>query len=204
MLFVFFLDYVPGIIGEIGNLIPQYRQTGIAFSRLHTLLRGAPPQRLVQHHNYLLQEEHVPALAQIPSLAEPLQFLEVRDLSCTYAGTQQGIKGVSFQLRRGECLVITGRIGSGKTTLLRTLLGLLLKDQGQIYWNGKLIHDPATFFTPPHTAYTSQIPRLFSETPKTSFGNDCLSMGIQRFSSTRTVLKRCDAPIKYLCFATVR
>jgi ATP-binding cassette subfamily B protein len=60
--------------------------------------------------------------------------------------------------------VIAGRIGSGKTTLLRALLGLLPPDGGEVSWNGRPIEDPAHFFVPPHSAYTPQIPRLFSET----------------------------------------
>ncbi len=30
-------------------------------------------------------------------------------------------------------------------------------------WNGEPVDDPATFFVPPRSAYTSQVPRLFSE-----------------------------------------
>jgi ABC-type multidrug transport system fused ATPase/permease subunit len=71
---------------------------------------------------------------------------------------------VSFALRRGEFVVVTGRIGAGKTTLLRVLQGLLPRDAGEILWNGRMVDDPAAFFGPPHSSYTAQIPRLFSET----------------------------------------
>ncbi|MBK8988485.1 MAG: ABC transporter ATP-binding protein [Chloroflexi bacterium] len=78
--------------------------------------------------------------------------------------TQHGIHDISLTIPRGSFTVITGRIGSGKTTLLRVLLGLLPQDGGEILWNGELVTDPATFFTPPRSAYTPQAPRLFSET----------------------------------------
>ena len=39
---------------------------------------------------------------------------------------------VSFDVKRGDIVVITGRIGSGKTTLVRSLLGLLPRDAGEI------------------------------------------------------------------------
>jgi ATP-binding cassette subfamily B protein len=74
-----------------------------------------------------------------------------------------GIQEINLDLRRGSFTVITGRIGSGKTMLLKTLLGLLPAQAGQIYWNGKLVGDPTTFFVPPRCAYTGQTPRLFSE-----------------------------------------
>jgi ATP-binding cassette, subfamily B, bacterial len=69
----------------------------------------------------------------------------------------------NLELKRGTLTVITGRVGSGKTTLLRTLLGLLPKDPGEIYWNTNAVTDPATFFTPPRSSYTPQVPQLFSE-----------------------------------------
>jgi ATP-binding cassette subfamily B protein len=59
--------------------------------------------------------------------------------------------------------VVTGRIGSGKTTLLKALLGLLPKEGGEIAWNGHPVEDPAAFFVPPRSAYTAQVPLLFSE-----------------------------------------
>ena len=71
---------------------------------------------------------------------------------------------VSFRLERGSFTVVTGRIGSGKTTLLQALLGLLPPDAGTVRWNGEPVADPASFFTPPQSAYTPQVPRLFSET----------------------------------------
>lgn len=70
--------------------------------------------------------------------------------------------------------MVTGRIGSGKTTLLRALLGLLDADAGTILWNGDEVDDPASFFVPPRTAYTPQIPRLFSMSMR-----DNLLMGME-------------------------
>ncbi|NJM06972.1 ABC transporter ATP-binding protein [Candidatus Gracilibacteria bacterium] len=71
-------------------------------------------------------------------------------------------------MKRGTLTVVTGRVGSGKTTLLRCVLGLLPSERGDISWNGQRIGDLAHFFTPPHSAYTPQVPRLFSETLRDS------------------------------------
>ncbi len=78
-------------------------------------------------------------------------------------GGVAGIEGVSFVLPRGSFTVITGRVGSGKTTLLRALLGLLPPDAGEVRWNGAAVGDLAAHFTPPRSAYTPQVPRLFSQ-----------------------------------------
>jgi ATP-binding cassette subfamily B protein len=76
----------------------------------------------------------------------------------------RGIEQISFTLERGSFTVITGRIGAGKTTLLRALLGLLPRDAGDIFWNGRRVEDAARFFVPPRTAYTPQAPALLSGT----------------------------------------
>lgn len=46
-------------------------------------------------------------------------------------------KGVSFELRRGECLGLIGHNGAGKTTLLKMLNGLIKPDTGRIEMRGR-------------------------------------------------------------------
>ena len=64
----------------------------------------------------------------------------ILDLSKSYAisGRQlQVLKGISNQIRAGECLAIVGASGSGKTTLLRILAGLEDADQGSVLIDGQ-------------------------------------------------------------------
>lgn len=98
------------------------------------------------------------------SAKNALETLELRGLTYRYPATGRGIEGISLKLHRDSFIVVTGRIGSGKTTLVRTLLGLLPADSGTIYWNGNPVRDPGTFFVPPRSAYTPQVPRLYSDT----------------------------------------
>jgi len=93
-------------------------------------------------------------------------MLEARGLTYRYPQSERGITEVDLRLTRGTLTVVTGRIGSGKTTLLRTILGLLPQERGEIAWNGQSVDDVAAFMVPPHASYTSQTPRLFSETLK--------------------------------------
>ena len=74
-----------------------------------------------------------------------------------------GIHDVTLTLPRGSFIVVTGRVGSGKTTLLRALLGLLPLQAGEVRWNGQPVADLPAHFIPPRSAYTPQVPRLFSE-----------------------------------------
>lgn len=93
-----------------------------------------------------------------------LERLDVRGLTCLYPESGRGIEGVELSLARGTFTVVTGRIGSGKTTLVRALLGLLPVQAGEIRWNGAPVADPGQFFVPPRSAYTPQVPRLYSDT----------------------------------------
>ena len=49
----------------------------------------------------------------------------------------QAIKGVDFEISRGETVAIVGESGSGKTTIARTIIGLQQADQGSIQFDGK-------------------------------------------------------------------
>lgn len=166
VLFVFYLEWVPGIIGSISNVLPEYRQTCVALERLVTLLQGAPSAMLVAHCPNLLQEPEAVAREETKRRdpQEKLACVEVRDLTYHYPETERGIEHTTFSLPQGSFTVVTGRVGAGKTTLLRVLLGLLPKDAGEIRWNGKVVGDAASHFIPPYSAYTPQVPRLFSET----------------------------------------
>lgn len=64
-------------------------------------------------------------------LDEAPNIIEVRDL-VTYYGDRLILKGVNFDVRRGEIMVIMGGSGSGKTTLLRHMLGLKQPTSGTI------------------------------------------------------------------------
>ncbi len=72
---------------------------------------------------------------------EPI--LSVKNLQIsfkTFAGEVQAIRGVSFDLHKGETLAIVGESGSGKTVTTRSIMGLLSKNaiikSGEVLFNG--------------------------------------------------------------------
>lgn len=162
-LFVFFLPWASGLANAVGWMLASQRQLGVSLDRLHVLLQGAPPETLVQHRPVYLTSEPPPLSSPALTMRQLLITCVATGLTYHYPGTKRGICEINLHLRRGSFTVVTGRIGSGKTTLLRVLLGLLPKDAGEIRWNGELVADPASFFIPPHSAYTGQTPRLFSD-----------------------------------------
>jgi ATP-binding cassette subfamily B protein len=161
-LFVSYLGWLTIVTTMFGNYLARYRQTGVSLERLVALMPGVPPENLVQHSPVYLWGA-LPELPPPPADSNRLETLAITGLTYHYPDSGRGIEDISLRLRRGTLTVITGRIGSGKTTLLRVLLGLLPQERGEIRWNGQLVADPATFFIPPHSAYTGQAPRLFSE-----------------------------------------
>ena len=163
-LFTSYLGQVASFGSFLGFVFARYKQAGVAADRMTRLLQGAPPETLTQPSDIHI---HTP-LPDIPPLdktaVSPLHHLRVRNLTYHHPTSGRGIDGINLDLPRGSFTVITGRIGSGKTTLLRCLLGLLPIDDGEIWWNDERVTDPATFFVPPRSAYTPQVPRLFSDT----------------------------------------
>ena len=163
--FALFVYYLPGLAEMtwmFGSIFARFRQLGVSFDRVRKVMRDAPLEDLVEHGPIYINHDAPPVPQPVRGEGDRLERLEIRDLSFHHPQSGRGIDGVSLSLVRGSFTVITGRIGSGKTTLLRALLGLLTKDRGEILWNGQLVEDPASFFVPPRSAYTSQVPWLYS------------------------------------------
>ena len=66
-------------------------------------------------------------------------MLEAQDLA-GQRGDALLFAGLSFALRPGTVLFVTGPNGSGKTTLLRIVAGLTQALRGRLAWNGAEVH----------------------------------------------------------------
>jgi len=67
--------------------------------------------------------------------------LRVEDIHKRY-GKEEVLKGVSFEIKKGETKVIIGPSGSGKSTLLRCINQLTIPDKGKIWLeNEEVTHD---------------------------------------------------------------
>ena len=66
-------------------------------------------------------------------------MLEVNNLRKNFNNQTQALKGVSFNVKKGEFISILGPSGSGKTTLLRSLNGLETIDSGEVIFNNNKI-----------------------------------------------------------------
>ena len=147
----------------LGTILTYHKRAQVSYERMASTIPDIPPHRLSDETPLYLNESPPPPTTPARLEDERLRELDITGLSYSYPRTTHGIHDVSFRVPAGSFTVITGQIGAGKTTLIRALLGTLPIDAGTIEWNGDRVYDPKTFFTPPHCAYTPQIPRLFSE-----------------------------------------
>ena len=70
-------------------------------------------------------------------------ILEVKDLNIsfhTFSGEVQAIRGVNFELKKGETLAIVGESGSGKSVTTKTIMRLLPPGNSEIK-SGEILFD---------------------------------------------------------------
>jgi ATP-binding cassette subfamily B protein len=165
-----FISYVAGggvvaeVVGWITRLLRHAQRAVVSQGRLYELVPPALQPTLLDSSGPHLR-------GALPSITPPhkgaddaLHELQIRGLTYRHGDNSRGIDGVDLTVRRGDFVVVTGRIGAGKSVFVQTLLGLLPKTAGEIRWNGQVVAEPAGFFIPPRCAYTPQTPRLFSDT----------------------------------------
>jgi len=76
--------------------------------------------------------------ANLPAAAEPKSgtVIEARDLHLSF-GSTPALRGASLTVRQGEIVAVMGPSGSGKSTLLHCLAGILVPDQGEVWFAGQ-------------------------------------------------------------------
>ncbi|PSB06020.1 ABC transporter ATP-binding protein [Pleurocapsa sp. CCALA 161] len=168
-LFIYYLSYITNFFAFGGEFFTLTKQSEVSVERLSGLIDSEAPDITAHHPLYIKpifgKASKLQNIDSEPNLeSDRLQELSAHNLSYCYPSTDRGISNISLQLKRGSFTVITGQVGSGKTTLLQVLIGLLPRQSGEIYWNGREVEHPDRFFIPPKSAYTPQVPQLFSNT----------------------------------------
>jgi ribose transport system ATP-binding protein len=88
-------------------------------------------------------------------MAEAL--LEMRGIEKRFGGVH-ALRGVDFDLRRGEVHALLGENGAGKSTLMNILSGVIAPDQGTVAVEGRPVR-----FASPRDAQASGIATIFQE-----------------------------------------
>lgn len=142
--------------------------------------------------------------------AEP-PVVAVRDLAFGYPGRPMLFQGMSFEIRRGGIVALTGPSGAGKTTLGNLLLGLQPPLAGEVSWAGidpyrdrqarkrlrrryqKLHQDPAAAFDPDRPV-GRQLAELQEVKPDLARA-EALPRLLERLKVRKSVLDRCPGEV---------
>src|SRR5258708_36952474 len=87
--------------------------------------------------------------------------IEFRDVSYRLPSGREILHNVSFEVLRGEILVLLGRSGSGKTTALKRVNRLLEPSDGELQVDGRLVRDWDVIKLRRHIGYAIQEVGLF-------------------------------------------
>ena len=78
-------------------------------------------------------------------------LIKVKGLKKSF-GNHEVLKGIDYEIHKGDKIVVIGPSGSGKSTFLRCLNLLETPTEGEIWFDDKLITDKKTLATTlPHT-----------------------------------------------------
>ena len=164
-LFTAYLGWLSFLPRMVGRVLARRKQAGVAFARMGALVADADARNTVRARTLPIDpRDHRSRPEVLRPERVPLERLDVDALSVSYR-QRRVLHDVSFTVRRGEFVVITGPVGAGKSTLLRALLGLAWQADvdGSVRWNGAEIDDRSAFLVPPNAAFLSQVPQLISD-----------------------------------------
>jgi branched-chain amino acid transport system ATP-binding protein len=81
-------------------------------------------------------DKGAPAAPAVPATAGGELLIQARRLQ-THIGASHILRGIDFEVARGEAVALMGRNGMGKTTLIRTMLGLVRASIGTVSVRGE-------------------------------------------------------------------
>ena len=84
-------------------------------------------------------------------------LLRVRGIDKSF-GAVQALKGVDFEVRRGEVVALIGDNGAGKSTLINVITGVFPPDSGEIVFEGERVE-----FASPHDARDRGIEAVYQD-----------------------------------------
>lgn len=76
-----------------------------------------------------------------------MAFFSVKELQ-VYYGAIHAIKGISFEVHRGEIVTLIGANGAGKTTTMHSISGLIKPKSGEIIFDGSNLEKVAAYKIP--------------------------------------------------------
>jgi ATP-binding cassette subfamily B multidrug efflux pump len=138
---------------SLGFIISEWKKGFTALERLAEIYHHEKEQFLLKSGTPIVDTTEAPVL-----------FVE--NLSYTFKDSDALFQGLSFKLKKGERLGITGPIGSGKTTLVSILTGLERHNGGEVKFYGRPFSDYAHSDLRDYIGHVHQKPFLFADSIK--------------------------------------
>lgn len=115
--------------------------------------------------NFLESEPGITSPETLSGELDRTKGIEFENVSYTYPETGiEAISGLSFELKPGETVAITGRTGSGKSTVAQLCMRLMDPSAGSIKFKGVDLKDQPLSEFKSKTGYVPQDVFLFSDT----------------------------------------
>jgi ATP-binding cassette, subfamily B, bacterial len=111
--------FIFGPLQELGNVIQLYREAEVSLNNFRDIL-----------------SKPIEAKPESPIALGKIEKIDFNDVTFKHlTASRAALRGVSFEVKKGETIAFAGPSGSGKTTLIKLLVGLYDPEKGAISYN---------------------------------------------------------------------
>ena len=144
-----------------------FRQLGAAF---HTGMAGKTS--ILKYEEFMNRQPSLPIGGQ-SQLKGKVQAIEIKDLTFTYADSENGVQHISLEAKRNSPIMLVGESGAGKSTIAHIIGGFLTDPKGSVTIDGLDLCDIDIEWWRQQITYVSQHPHIMKGTLR-----DVLSFGM--------------------------
>lgn len=144
-----------------------FRQLGAAF---HTGMAGKTS--ILKYEEFMNRQPSLPIGGQ-SQLKGEVQAIEIKDLTFTYADSENGVQHISLEAKRNSPIMLVGESGAGKSTIAHIIGGFLTAPKGSVTIDGLDLCDIDIEWWRQQITYVSQHPHIMKGTLR-----DVLSFGM--------------------------
>lgn len=144
-----------------------FRQLGAAF---HMGMAGKTS--ILKYEEFMNRQPSLPIGGQ-SQLKGKVQAIEIKDLTFTYADSENGVQHISLEAKRNSPIMLVGESGAGKSTIAHIIGGFLTAPKGSVTIDGLDLCDIDIEWWRQQITYVSQHPHIMKGTLR-----DVLSFGM--------------------------